>query len=196
MEKKYLNYKVAEKVATLFGLGYVKIAPGTWGSIATLPIWFGILFIMRHTIIWSHLWLYFGIWSLILCGFALLGYYSVDSYCHHNKTHDAGEIIVDEVIGQLIAFIMPFKVSVIYLYYQPEIMVNLEKTPSLILFLFIIFIMPIVFFRIFDIKKPSFIGKIDRGMNDSLGVIMDDIFAGLLGGICSSILILIVLTIW
>ena len=44
-----------------------------------------------------------------------------------------------------------------------------------------------VFFRIFDITKPSFIGKIDREVRGGLGVVGDDALAGVLGGACAKI---------
>ena len=44
-----------------------------------------------------------------------------------------------------------------------------------------------MFFRIFDITKPSFIGKIDREVRGGLGVVGDDVLAGVLGGACAKI---------
>jgi len=47
-------------------------------------------------------------------------------------------------------------------------------------------ILSFVYFRAFDIIKPSFIGKIDRDVKGGLGVIGDDVLAGVLAGICSA----------
>ena len=43
-----------------------------------------------------------------------------------------------------------------------------------------------IYFRIFDIWKPSLIGKIDKDIKGGLGVMGDDILAGILAGICSA----------
>ena len=43
-----------------------------------------------------------------------------------------------------------------------------------------------IFFRIFDIWKPSIIGKIDREVKGGLGVMGDDVVAGIFAGICTA----------
>ena len=45
-------------------------------------------------------------------------------------------------------------------------------------------ILALVFFRIFDIWKPSIIGRIDRSVKGGLGVMLDDVIAGAIAGIC------------
>ena len=42
-------------------------------------------------------------------------------------------------------------------------------------------------FRLFDIKKPSIIGKIDKNAPGGLGVMGDDIVAGIFAGILAGI---------
>ena len=46
-------------------------------------------------------------------------------------------------------------------------------------------ILAFVFFRIFDIYKPSFIGRLDKKVKGGLGVVGDDALAGILAGIVS-----------
>ena len=43
-----------------------------------------------------------------------------------------------------------------------------------------------IFFRIFDIWKPSLIGKIDRDVKGGLGVMGDDVLAGIAAGIATA----------
>ena len=52
----------------------------------------------------------------------------------------------------------------------------------------VLFMAPIafIFFRIFDIWKPSFIGKIDRDVKGGLGVMGDDVLAGIAAGIATA----------
>ncbi len=47
-------------------------------------------------------------------------------------------------------------------------------------------IMAFAFFRLFDIWKPSLIGKIDRDVKGGWGVMGDDLLAGLFAGLCTS----------
>ena len=44
-------------------------------------------------------------------------------------------------------------------------------------------VLALVFFRIFDITKPSFIGRIDKQVKGGLGVMGDDMLAGLVAGL-------------
>jgi len=75
--------------------------------------------------------------------------------------HDDSRIVVDEVIGIWIALI-------------------LSSTT------WIQIILSFVFFRLFDIWKPSLIGKIDRNVKGGWGVMGDDMLAGVIAGICSA----------
>ena len=49
------------------------------------------------------------------------------------------------------------------------------------------FLLSVIFFRIFDIFKPSIIGRIDRNVKGGLGVMGDDIVAGIFAGLLSAI---------
>ena len=115
---------------TMFGLGKIKIIPGTFGSLATIII----LYVLFHIINISS--------NFILLGLVIIFIYSfsaVSSYIKDNENKDPREIIIDEFIGQSIP---------IYLY---EISHTTEKSSSeAIIFYTICFIL----FRFFDIKKP------------------------------------------
>ena len=49
------------------------------------------------------------------------------------------------------------------------------------------FLFSVIFFRIFDIFKPSIIGRVDRNVKGGLGVMGDDIVAGIFAGLLSAI---------
>ena len=85
----------------------------------------------------------------------------IDKYEKTTKTHDSKEIVIDEVAGIWIA---------------------LSLSSGTILQI----VLSIIFFRIFDILKPSYIGKIDRDVKGGLGVMGDDLLAGVIAGICSA----------
>ncbi|MBU0800675.1 MAG: phosphatidylglycerophosphatase A [Alphaproteobacteria bacterium] len=75
-------------LATWFGCGRAKRAPGTWGTLGSLP--FGILFMVL------------GGWPLLLVATVLvsiIGYYAAAVYERETGTHDSGAIVIDEVAG-------------------------------------------------------------------------------------------------
>ena len=140
---------------TMFGLGKVKIIPGTFGSLATIII----LYILFHILNISS--------NLILLFLIIIFIYSFSAVASHiesNEDKDPKEIIIDEFIGQSIP---------IYLY---EISHGTEKSPNeAIIFYTICFLL----FRFFDIKKPFPVNFFDKNFKNSFGVIMDDVCAGL-----------------
>jgi len=105
---------------------------------------------------------YVGIETLFLLTIliTIIGIKEIDKYEHISKTHDDKSIVIDEVIGLWLAFSLS------------------SGTITQMILSFI-------YFRIFDIWKPSLIGKIDKDVKGGLGVIGDDVLAGILAGICS-----------
>ena len=90
----------------------------------------------------------------------------IDIYEKEVGIHDSSEIVIDELSGMWIAL------SICGL--------NSEN---------IIFTAPLafIFFRLFDIYKPSVIGRIDRDVKGGLGVMGDDVIAGIFAGICTAL---------
>ncbi len=50
-------------------------------------------------------------------------------------------------------------------------------------------VLSFIFFRTFDIWKPSIIGKVDKNIKGGLGVMGDDLLAGFFAGILGLIVI-------
>jgi len=140
---------------TMFGLGKVKIIPGTFGSLATVII----LYILFHILNISSNLIFLFLVIIFIYSFS-----AVASHIEYNEDKDPKEIIIDEFIGQSIP---------IYLY---EISHGTEKSPNeAIIFYAICFLL----FRFFDIKKPFPVNFFDKNFKNSFGVIMDDVCAGL-----------------
>ena len=139
----------------MFGLGKTKFIPGTFGSLATVIIFYFCFHILQINS------------NLILLVLLIIFAYSFVAIAYHtknSKNKDPGEIIIDEFIGQSIP---------IYLY---EISHGTQKSPDeAIIFYTICFIL----FRFFDIKKPFPVSYFDKNFKNSFGVIMDDVCAGL-----------------
>ncbi|MEO1464370.1 MAG: phosphatidylglycerophosphatase A, partial [Pseudomonadota bacterium] len=79
-------------IGTFFGAGYLRPAPGTWGSLAALP---GALAL--HWI---------GGFALIAVGTVIAfaaGLWATGKMTAGSADHDPSEIVIDEVAGQWIA---------------------------------------------------------------------------------------------
>ena len=89
----------------------------------------------------------------------------IDIYEKEVGIHDSKEIVIDELAGMWITLAI----------------CGINSSNILI-------IAPIafIFFRLFDIWKPSFIGKIDRDVKGGLGVMGDDVLAGIAAGIATA----------
>jgi phosphatidylglycerophosphatase A len=79
--------------------------------------------------------------------------------------HDGKEIVIDELAGMWLALTISGATQ--------ENWVLLS-------------ILSFLYFRLFDIWKPSIIGKIDRDVKGGWGVMGDDIVAGIVAGLCAS----------
>ena len=76
---------------TMFGLGKIKIIPGTFGSFATIII----LYVLFHTLNISN--------NIILIGLIIIFFYSFSAIASHVKNSedkDPREIVIDAFIGQ------------------------------------------------------------------------------------------------
>ena len=149
--------KLPEMIGTVFGVGYLRPAPGTWGSAAALP-WAWVLHLVGGFPL-----LLIG----VIAGFAK-GWWATEKMTAGSEDHDPSEIVVDEVVGQWIA-LLPLSYS--------AWMMDLN-----ILRLWPGWVAAFVLFRLFDILKPGPVGWADR-RGDALGVMLDDVIAGIFAAI-------------
>jgi phosphatidylglycerophosphatase A len=70
----------------------------------------------------------------------------------------------------------------------PAISVSMSEVTDLSNGFLIQSLMAFALFRYFDITKPSIIGRIDRETKGGIGVMGDDIIAGVAAGISSAVL--------
>ena len=140
---------------TLFGIGKIKKIPGSIASLVTTLF----LFFLFHVLnISPNIVLIF----VIIIFFTSI--YAVNIFIKDLENKDPKEIVIDEFIGQSIP---------LCLY---EVAHNVPKeTGEILKFYFIMFIL----FRIFDITKPFPVSYYEKNFKNSLGVIMDDVCAGL-----------------
>ena len=151
-------------IVTFFGVGLLRPAPGTWGSLAAL-----ILGVAAYQA---------GAGWLVPVGAVLAtiaGFWAVPRAVAGKADQDPSEIVIDEVAGQLLA--LSFTVIPLMRHGAPDLLFG--AWPG--------WVAPFLLFRFFDIRKPWLVGRADR-RGDAKGVMLDDLWAGLFAGISSVIL--------
>jgi phosphatidylglycerophosphatase A len=139
-------------ITTFFYIGHLRPAPGTWGSLAAIPVAWGL-----HIL---------GGWPLLVLATVLifaLGWWATALDTKGKEDHDPSEIVIDEVVGQWIAFWV--------------VSIGASHTGAPLTALWPGWIVAFAGFRFFDILKPGPIGWADR-RGDALGVMLDDVIAG------------------
>ena len=135
---------------SLFYSGYFKFWPGTFASLISILILFPIIGLKLISL------------NIMIFIFILLFIFSIffiRYYSSYTKTHDSSIIVIDEFLG----------VYLIFIFYDIIYVLNNYLT------LFLIFI----FFRFFDITKIFPANIIDKKMENSLGVLLDDLIAAI-----------------
>ena len=155
----------------MFGLGYFKYFPGSLASFITCVIFY---------ILWSTI----GIKDLFFPYIVFLIIVTICSIKLINniyKDNDAKEIVIDEFIGQNIPLLAMYNI---------EIKAKILQTSFSGLSTEVWIISSFILFRFFDILKPFPINWIDKNIKNGLGVILDDIIAGMFSAITIYIFLL------
>ncbi|MGL2533379.1 phosphatidylglycerophosphatase A [Helicobacter pylori] len=94
----------------------------------------------------------------------LIAIAQIDKEEEETKRHDSSYIVIDELVGMWLAMAIS----------------GLSLAGVVLSF---------IFFRIYDITKPSLIGRIDKEVKGGLGVVADDALAGVLAGLSALLVI-------
>jgi len=154
---------------TTFGVGYIPLAPGTWGSAVGVAIYLlflsvetnlGIYFVHKG---WSAeqitAWIH-AVNIIIFLVFCLVGVWASGRATRLFQNKDPQKVVVDEVIGQLLVFMfVPFALHWYYV------------------------VAGFLLFRLFDIWKPYPIDSL-QNLPAGIGVCADDILASVYAGTC------------
>jgi len=143
--------KPSHLFATWFGIGLLSPAPGTWGSLVALLIWYFLEFLHSSTYI-------------ILPAFILFSFFISSRAAQDSNSDDHSAIVIDEVAGMLV-------------------------TLSFVSYGVMTYFCAFLLFRLFDIWKPWPISWVDKNIKGGLGIVLDDLIAGLFAGaiICAII---------
>ncbi len=149
---------------TFGGSGLSPKAPGTVGTLASLPVGLAILY-------------YVGIETLFMATIVItvIGIFEINKYEKETGTHDQQHIVIDEAAGMWLSLMIAYSTAITLSYPYAEILAVLLSFAA---------------FRLFDIWKPSTIGWIDRELKGGLGVMLDDVLAGIAGGLLSVVILL------
>ncbi len=142
-----MKLSILELYVTFWGVGRAPKAPGTFGTLAAIPLaWVAALYLgnVGYLVLTTSLLVF----SIGAC----------EIYERKVQGHDARHIVIDEVVGYLIAFSW------------------LPVTWQSALAAFLLF-------RFFDIVKPYPISVLDEKVRGGLGVMIDDVAAGLAANI-------------
>ena len=141
-------------LATWFGTGFIPKAPGTWGTLFSLPFaWMMHSYLEWQFFLLATIFIFFaGIWASNCCANLFGG-------------DDPGSIVIDEVAGMWmtlvpVSFLVP---------YDPQI---------------ITYFTAFILFRLVDIFKPWPVSSIDKHIKGGIGIMLDDIVASIYSTIC------------
>ena len=135
---------------SIFFIGYIKFASGTWGSLASIIIIFPII---KFTSLSFEILV--GVFIILF----FISNFFINYFSQITETYDSKYIVIDELLG----------IFIILIFYDFILIYND------ILTLILIF----VIFRTFDIVKIFPANIIDKKIKNGFGVILDDIVAGI-----------------
>jgi len=149
--------RLAELIGTVGGIGHLRPAPGTWGSLAALPMAWA-LHVIGGPLLLA---------AAIVIGF-ISGLWATSHLTKGQDDHDPSYIVIDEVVGQWIALV--------------PLSIGAAHAGASMTALWPGWIAAFVLFRLFDITKPGPIGWADRRPGP-VGVMLDDVIAGMFAAI-------------
>ncbi|MGB1261972.1 MAG: phosphatidylglycerophosphatase A [Cognaticolwellia sp.] len=150
MSSSVANFRLSDPIHFLalgFGSGLAPKAPGTFGTLAAVPLF--LLLASLDNLVYLALIIVMSIAGVYICGKA----------AKDAGVHDHGAIVWDEIVGFLITmFLIPVTWQTI--------------------------VVGFVLFRFFDILKPWPISYLDKNCHGGLGIMLDDIVAGIAAWAC------------
>ena len=144
-------------IASAFGLGYLRPAPGTWGSAGAIPM----------------AWALHALGGPILLALGILlaavvGWWATKTATAGGGESDPSWIVIDEVAGQWIALL--------------PVSAGAAAADVPVTFLWPGVLTAFLAFRLFDVWKPGPVGWADR-LKGPTGVMLDDLIAGVMAAI-------------
>ena len=136
---------------TFFNIGKIKKAPGTIASLIACLSYLALINIFNISVMFFF--------TLIVFFYSLI---AINNSVGEFNSEDPQEIVIDEVVGQM----LPLLAIPIYetLYLLPKIYYCIPA---------------FLFFRLYDIWKPYPVNYVDENVKGAIGIMFDDIIAGI-----------------
>ncbi len=149
---------------TFGGAGLSPKAPAAVGTLAALLAGLAVLY-------------YFGMETLFMLTLAItvMGIFEINKYEKETGLHDQQHIVIDKAAGMWLSLMIAISTAEAMSYPYAEILAILFSFAA---------------FRLFDMWKPSTIGWINREIKGGLGVMMDDVLAGIAGGLLTAVILM------
>ncbi|MGB2742306.1 MAG: phosphatidylglycerophosphatase A [Cognaticolwellia sp.] len=151
------NFRLSNPIHFLalgFGSGLAPKAPGTFGTLAAVPLF--LLLTPLDNMLYLALVVLMSVTGIYICGKA----------AKDAGVHDHGAIVWDEFVGFLITmFLIPVTWQTL--------------------------LVGFALFRFFDILKPWPISYLDKNCHGGLGIMLDDIVAGVAAWACMYLIFII-----
>jgi len=148
----------AVRLATVFGVGYAPLAPGTAGSLVAVALFAPFQYGMANP------WVQLG-YVFVALMLGLAGVWSVEKALPHWGGRDPQPIVIDEVLGQWVAFLGVVLPNVA----SPGTLATGTGWKYLLA--------GFILFRAFDVMKPFPIRR-SESLPGAAGVLVDDVLAG------------------
>lgn len=139
-----MKNSTAKLIATSLGLGYLPLAPGSWGALGALLVaWFVQQGLPEQ---------FLSLLILVILLSLILGIWACNQL-RDEWGEDPSRVVIDESLGMWISLLF---IPPAWEYYLAAF----------------------ILFRFFDIAKPLGIRTIDQKLKGPLGVMLDDVLAG------------------
>ena len=167
--------RLALLIATGFGLGYLPKAPGTWGSLAGIGLFYAMfvypldLFFEPHTE------------STVIAPFmpmvvtALVGVWAAGRIAKSTRLQDPSIVVIDEISGQLITM---YPITLLHWHPDMHFFWEPEYQPG-----WQYLLAGFILFRVFDIWKPWPVRAAEK-LPGGWGIMADDWVAGIYAALC------------
>lgn len=191
--------KFAEAFTTVLYIGKIKYASGTFGSLPAFPLYNKVMhFTLNHKIVFlisnlsseaQQLLTVFVINLLVTILLFFIGMYTTAIYIQDKDQKDPKEVVIDETVGQMLTIILSsFSALFIYNSSLPNYLNN-----AIALDLILLFILPFILFRVFDILKPWPINWLNKNVKGAFGVMIDDIAAALFAVVAQYVIVFFII---
>ena len=148
-------------IATAGGIGRMPQAPGTFASLATIPLAWALHFVGGFPLV-----------ALVTLGAFGMGLMATRVYIAGRADPDPSEVVIDEVVGMLLA-LWPLSLGL----WMQGVPGSVFPWPG--------WVLGFLAFRFFDILKPPPVSWAER-VPGALGVMLDDVVAGVLAALVAS----------